>query len=345
MFTGFLVAICFASGLCELLTHQFSHLDMHPSPVLANMMLGLTLANTSSFKEELLRLFRTLETGIFTCFFVLAGAHLNVVDLRLAWPAATLFLLIRGVGMIGGGYIGSRLSNSTKKNAVHIGRMLMSQGAIAITLVILLKANPLFSDTAGLMVATVVAACIASEIIGPVLMGRSLKQTGEAHQDRARLIEFLQEEYIDPNVHADNKWDAIESLCYFMCRVHNIKEHPRQVLTAIREREESMPTGIGMGVAVPHAKINVGKDILGVLGRLDPPVDFGAEDGEAARIVVMIVTPEDQAQKHIQVIAAVSKMMSNETVRRAVFAADTAEKIHDIIDSEEVSTFNYFLET
>jgi len=59
----------------------------------------------------------------------------------------------------------------------------------------------------------------------------------------------------------------------------------------------------------------------------------------------MIATPPDQAKKHIEVITAVSKMMSDDQIREAIFNAKTAEEIHTIIDSEEVSTFNYFLET
>ena len=344
MFTAFLLAICFTSGLCEFLTNQFSETGLHPSPVLANMMLGLALANTSAFKEELLRLFQTLETGIFIFFFVLAGAHLDVHNIRIAWFAALIFLAVRALAMVGGGYVGGVLSKSTRRNSIHIGRMLISQGAIAITLAIFLESTPLFHSVASIIATTVVTACIVSEIFGPILMGNSLKKTGEAEQDRARLIEFLQEEYIDPYVHVHDKWEAIESLCHFMCRTHNIKESPHEVLAAIKEREKSMPTGIGLGIAVPHAKINVGKDIVGVLGRMDPPIDFGADDGEPARIVIMIATPPNQAKKHIEVISAVSKMMTDDRIRKAIFEARTAEEIHTIIDSEEVSTFNYFLE-
>lgn len=344
MFTAFLLAICFASGLCEHLASAFSETGLHPSPVLANMMLGLALANTSSFKEDLLGLFQSLETGIFTFFFVLAGAHLDLHSLEGAWFGAVLLLVTRGIAMSAGGYLGGLLSKATKRNAAYIGRMLLSQGAIAITLAIFLKSTPPFGAIAGTITATIVGACVASEIFGPILMGNALNRTGEAEQDRARLIEFLQEEFIDPHVQARDKWEAIDSLCHLMCRTHNIQESPHEVLEAIREREQSMPTGIGMGIAVPHAKINVGSNIIGVLGRLEEPVDFGAEDGEPARIIIMIATPEDQVQQHIQVIAAVSKMMSNENIRAAVFSAQTAEEIHSIIDSEEVSTFNYFLE-
>lgn len=344
MFTAFLLAICFTSGLCEFLTSRFAGSGLHPSPVLANMMLGLVLANGSAFKEELLRLFQTLETGIFTFFFVIAGAHLDLQNLRNAWVAAAIFLVLRGGAMVVGGYLGGRLSRSTQRNSAHIGRMLLSQGAIAITLSLFLESTPLCSGYAGVIATAVVTACLASEIIGPILIGDSLARTGEAEQDRARLIEFLQEEYIDPYVHAGDKWEVIESLCHFMCRTHRIDQAPSQVLAALREREESMPTGIGLGIAVPHAKIDVGKDIVGVLGRLDPPIDFGADDGEPARIVIMIATPPDQSKKHIEVIAAISKMMSDEHLRKAIFNAKTAEEIHAIIDSEEVSTFNYFLE-
>jgi mannitol/fructose-specific phosphotransferase system IIA component (Ntr-type) len=106
-----------------------------------------------------------------------------------------------------------------------------------------------------------------------------------------------------------------------------------------------MPTGIGHGIAVPHAIIGEGDQIVGVLGLLDPPVDFGAPDGEPARLVILIATPESQKRRHLEVIAAITRMLSNESIRTKLYKAESSEEIHEIIDSEEAETFNYFLTT
>jgi len=116
-------------------------------------------------------------------------------------------------------------------------------------------------------------------------------------------------------------------------------------MEAILKREELMPTGIGHGIAVPHAIVGEGERIVGVLGLLEPPVDFGAPDGEPARLVILIATPESQKQRHLELIAAITRMLQHQDIREQLFAASTSERIHEIIDSEEAETFNYFLTT
>jgi mannitol/fructose-specific phosphotransferase system IIA component (Ntr-type) len=119
----------------------------------------------------------------------------------------------------------------------------------------------------------------------------------------------------------------------------------QEIMEAILKREERMPTGIGHGIAVPHAIVGEGEQIVGVLGLMDPPVDFGAPDGEPARLVILIATPENQKQRHLEVIAAITRMLQHEQIRERLFAATSSEMIHEIIDSEEAETFNYFLTT
>ncbi|MBU0679047.1 MAG: PTS sugar transporter subunit IIA [Verrucomicrobia bacterium] len=345
LFTGFLVAMCLVSGLCEYITHHFSADGVHPSPIMANMMVGLVLANKSSFKEELLSLFDQLEQAIFTCFFVLAGSHFDVQMIGSIWLGALVFFVARAAGKLAGGAAGGYLSGTTKRIWKSIGPMLLAQGAIAIALVIVLQQDPVFSNFVEIFTATVITAVVVAELASAPIIGRVLDRVGETGRDRTRLIEFLQEEFIIPSLHAKSKWDALEQLSYFMIQRHPIETSAEVLYQAVKEREESMSTAIGEGTAVPHAKIKEGNEIFGIMALLNPPLDFDAPDGKPVRLVVMIATPEDQADKHLQVIAGITKMMRHEDIRDAIFNAESSEEIHEIIDSEQAGTFNYFLET
>jgi len=75
LFTAFLVTMFLYNGLCEWITEHSPEHMIAPSPILANIMMGLVLANMSSFKEDLLGLFNVLEHAVFTMFYVLAGSH------------------------------------------------------------------------------------------------------------------------------------------------------------------------------------------------------------------------------------------------------------------------------
>jgi mannitol/fructose-specific phosphotransferase system IIA component (Ntr-type)/Kef-type K+ transport system membrane component KefB len=345
LFTGFLVAISFTSGLCGVMAGAWGGYHFRPSPILANMAVGLVLANRSTLKDEILNLFGTIQEGIFVLFFVLAGSHFHVSSLAAVWPAVLVFFVFRAIGMAAGGWLGGWLGGATRRTAAFVGSLLLTQGAIAISLTMLLRSDPVLEPFAEAMTATVVAACVLSELVGPLIMGWVLDRTGETRCDRVRLIEFLQEEYILPRLRARDKWEAIDALCHFLCRTHDIEESPVEIREAIRKRERSMPTGIGKGVAVPHAHIRAGRRIHGVLATLETPVDFGAPDGEPAWLVVMVATPEALSHQHLDVIAALSRMMRQDSLREAVRQARTAERIHEILETEEAGAINYFLET
>ncbi len=345
LFTGFVVAICMTAGLCEVLTQRFGRHGLHPSPILANMILGLVLANRSQFKEELLGLFDVLENAVFTSFFVMAGLHLHPASLPLAGTAVLVYFFARLAGKVGGGWLGGRLSGSTERVTRCTGPILVPQGALAVALLFVLEQTSAFAPYIPVIDALVVSACVLSELVGAHWSGRALERSGEALRARTRLIEFLQEEFIVPRLAARDKWEVLDKLSYFIAGSQTLPTPVDEVRRAVREREESMPTGIGHGIAVPHAKVSRGKDILGALAVLDPPVDFGAPDGEPARLVLMVVTPERSTRKHLEVISALMRMFSDARLRERVFRARTAEEIHEIIDSGEAETFNYFLET
>ena len=344
LFTSLVVAMCFAAGFSEFMSLRFSRIQLHMSPILACLMLGLVLANRSTFTEELLGLFAALEGSIFTLFFVLAGAHFSPGAARAGFAAAAGYFVLRLVGKLAGGFLGGRIAGTTPLIARWIGPMLLSQGAIAIALVLLLRQEPLFAKFADIMTATVLTAVVACELVGGLAINYALDHVRESKRDRTRLVEFLKEEFIIPNAYANSKWDVLRETCHFLCRTHPISLSEEDLLEAVLEREKEITTALGHGVAVPHAKVAGGEEIAGVLALYDPPVEFDAPDGQPVRLVILVVTPEHLVHKHLEVIAAISRMVQNQGIREALFSAQTAEEVQSIIDSEEAETFNYFVD-
>ena len=346
MFTAFLVALAVTTGLCGYLTELFDKkdLNLHPSPILANMVLGLVLANMSTFKEELLGLFDVLETAMFTCFFVLAGTHFDVSTIGGAWIPALIYFVACVVGKWFGAWTGARLNRSTAKIANLIGNMLLVQASIAIALVVILEQDPLLFKVSDTITTSLLGAVVATELIGGPLISIALDKGKETLKDRTRLIEFLQEEYILPKMRAKNKEEAIEELCWFLCTTHNIDIPPSELFESVMKREAEIPTGIGLGVAVPHARIKTGDKIMGVLGKLEEPIDYGATDEQPVWLIILVATPLGKDHMHLEVLGGIAKLISNYRIRDAIFAARSAEEIHEIIYSEEAETANYFLE-
>lgn len=349
LFTMMLIAIMVCHGLCEYIKvlWQSSDFMLSPSPLMANLVMGMVLANKSDVKDHLLEQFSFMEQAVFTCFFTLAGMHLDISTLNgSVLFAAGIYLGAMSLGKVAGASGAAYLGSGTQKIAKYIGRVLLVQAGLTIALIIIIAEDPTFKPFATQMTAAILACVVATELIGTVLISKTLDASKESGRDKTRLIEFLEEEYILPSMFARDKWEAIEELCHFMVKTHNMKMTPDELKELVFSREHEMPTGIGEGIAVPHAKIEAKTEadkIMGVMALASPPVDFGAPDDKPAELIILIITPGNHHERHLEVIGAIARMMQHADIRDAILSSKSAAEIHEILHSEEGEAFNYFL--
>ena len=81
-----------------------------------------------------------------------------------------------------------------------------------------------------------------------------------------------------------------------------------------------------------------------VMGICPEGIDFDAPDGEPVKLILLIVTPNDKRDVHLKVLASLSRMMANPKIRTRLMAALSPEDAMEVIESEEVRDYNYFLE-
>ena len=103
---------------------------------------------------------------------------------------------------------------------------------------------------------------------------------------------------------------------------------------AVRAREAIMPTGVGSGIAIPHARIAGLAAPVAALAVLDGGVDFGAPDGEPARLAVLLVTPEGEEQLQLELVAEVARTLSSAEIRRRVAGARSFEELSRALRGE-----------
>ena len=158
-------------------------------------------------------------------------------------------------------------------------------------------------------------------------------------------MEFLQEEYILVPLRAKDKWEAIRKLHDFYSRTHQVPQHERaDLLATVEERERSMSTALGLGTAIPHGRVERGSSIQGVLGIAREPIDWEAPDGEPVRLVMLVVTPKGHEKEHLEVMATLSKMVSDDVMRTRLLAAIDANDAWEVIEGEETPNYNYYLD-
>jgi PTS system nitrogen regulatory IIA component len=107
----------------------------------------------------------------------------------------------------------------------------------------------------------------------------------------------------------------------------------RTVLDAVTERERLGSTGVGDGVAIPHARTDLVDRVCGVFARLKHPVDFDSVDGRPADLLFMLLAPEEAGAEHLKALAQVSRLFRRQEIRRALRAAPDADAISAILAS------------
>lgn len=105
------------------------------------------------------------------------------------------------------------------------------------------------------------------------------------------------------------------------------------LLTAVREREKLLSTGIGLGIAIPHARIDSVSDFVVAVGRRSTGIEFGSIDGKPVSIVVLIVGPKDAQKPYLELLAQLSKRLKLEEVRRQVTGDATPDEVVNLLTS------------
>jgi PTS system nitrogen regulatory IIA component len=108
------------------------------------------------------------------------------------------------------------------------------------------------------------------------------------------------------------------------------------VLRAVEERESVLSTGVGFGVAIPHARSSAVRE-LGIVGGVSrEPVPYDSIDGEPVRLFFLIVGPESSAGLHVKLLSRIARLVRRDGVRRDLIEARTPDEFYHVLrDAEE----------
>ena len=106
---------------------------------------------------------------------------------------------------------------------------------------------------------------------------------------------------------------------------------PQAIFQALTKREELGSTGVGHGVAVPHARFKAISHACGVYATLGSPVDFGAADDERVDLVFMVMLPDHLPEQQLKPLACVARRLRAPPVQRALRRAPDASATFDVL--------------
>lgn len=154
-----------------------------------------------------------------------------------------------------------------------------------------------------------------------------------------QITDLLKRDSILLNAAPANKADAINTLGDLMDKSGNLSNKD-EYLKAVFAREESGSTGLGEGIATPHAKSS-GVREAGLAAMVVPNgVDFDALDGQPSRLFFMIAAPEGAADTHVEVLSQLATMIIDPDFKEALISAPTVERFLALIDAKENGKFD-----
>ncbi len=146
-----------------------------------------------------------------------------------------------------------------------------------------------------------------------------------------RLGEFLTPERA-VDLRSRTKDAALMELVETLAGADEVKNREK-VLDAVRERERIVSTGIGLGVAVPHAKIPEVSEFILAYGRSRDGIDFASIDDRPVHHIVLIVGPPDRQPRYLQFLASVTLTLKRADLRRQLELATSTSDLHRILAS------------
>ena len=147
-----------------------------------------------------------------------------------------------------------------------------------------------------------------------------------------KLGEIIPEGGILDDVKAVQKEEVIKEMVQALVNAGRIEEaNVKKVVKALMDREELGSTGIGAGVAVPHAKHDSVTDLVGAFGRSRKGINFEALDGEPVHVLFLLLSSKSASGAHLEALAYISRLVRDEKFVKFLKDAKDAQGIRELL--------------
>lgn len=102
------------------------------------------------------------------------------------------------------------------------------------------------------------------------------------------------------------------------------------IFNALMAREQLGSTGLGKGIAIPHCRVPMCKDIMGMLITLEEPVDFDAVDGKPVDILFVLIVPEQEMDEHVRTLAGLAELFNDDDFCFTLRQTNNSEDLFNI---------------
>ena len=150
-----------------------------------------------------------------------------------------------------------------------------------------------------------------------------------------KITDYITEDLIDLDLKSKNRESILVELSKLLERSKNILVEDNDIYKALVDREKLGSTGIGKGVAIPHAKTESAKELTVAFGISRKGIDFNSMDDEEVHIFFVFASPNKDSQIYLKVLARISRLIREENFRQNLMDCKTAKEVISCIAEKE----------
>ena len=247
---------------------------------------GIAVGESSHLRKRTSEHIHSIVTNVFAPFFFASiGLRTNFVsNFNLGLTAAVIGVACVGK-LVGAGW-GARLGGMDRRTSWGVGLAMNARGAMEMILGLLALQAGLIRET--MFVALVVMALFTSLVSAPAIHFLLRRRQTLTLKDSVTAKLFL----------PDMKHNTREEVLRHMCEIaaDTVNNAPERFLRLVLERERVIPSGWENGLAVPHARVGGLPHPIVVIAKSEAGIDFNARDGKLSRLIILILTGDNQSQ-------------------------------------------------
>jgi Kef-type K+ transport system membrane component KefB/mannitol/fructose-specific phosphotransferase system IIA component (Ntr-type) len=272
---------------------------------------GAAVGESPHLRERTSEHIHQIVTNVFApLFFASIGLHTNF--LTNFHPGVTAVILgVACLGKVLGAGWGARLGGMDTRTALGVGLAMNARGAMEMILGILALQAGLIHEP--MFVALVVMALVTSLISAPAI--RTLIKGKKS----ISLKDMVSSDLFFTNLTSDTKNGVLQEMCNVAAPL--VGNAPERFFRLVSERERVTRSGWRFGVAVPCARVDGMLRPLVAIGKTDKGIDFDSRDGRPARLIVLILTPDNQSQHDL--LADAGQLFSQKEMIDRTLAANS----------------------
>jgi Kef-type K+ transport system membrane component KefB/mannitol/fructose-specific phosphotransferase system IIA component (Ntr-type) len=283
--------------------------------VFGAFVIGIAIGESGHLRKRTSESIHQIVTNVFAPFFFASiGLRTDFVS-KFDWKLTAVVIGVACVGKLLGAGWGARLGGMDRTSSLVVGLAMNARGAMEIILGILALQAGLIRES--MFVALVIMALLTSLISAPLIHFLVRRRRSLTLKDTVTAKLFL------PKLAASTRLGALREMCEVAAEA--VSNAPDRLYRLVSERERILPSGWENELAVPHARINGLTRPLVVVAKSEG-IDFDARDGKLARLIIMILTGDNQSQHDL--LGDASELFAHrEAVDRAVGAESFVELV------------------